>query len=461
MIHSILQALTRFLDNPAIPWKRLIIGFSLGQFVFENWLLYRQYGVYCRKAVPKTLTKEVDQSTFDKSQEYGRAKAKFSFVSSLFGETKKILEINYNVYAHVWSFVGIAMARYAPARFSGEITQSLLFFFFYNFVSTIIEMPLSYYHNFVLEEKFGFNKMTKQIWITDKIKGQLLSIALGGPVAAGILAIIKRTGDSFFYWVWLFMCAVQLIGVTIYPILIVPLFNKLTPLEDGALKKAIDGLADRLKFPLNELQVIDGSKRSSHSNAYFTGLPWKKKIVLYDTLIEQQTQEQVVAVLAHELGHWHMSHTSKLLAINSAHLFFIFAMFSAFVHNKQLFSEFGFHNEMPILVGFFLFSEVLSPSECVMQLFMNIMTRSFEYQADDFAFKLGYKVELAQALIKLQIKNLSSMDADYFYSSYHHSHPILPERLRALGWDGSEKVGGAPSPKLDSDKAVKASDREL
>jgi len=239
-------------------------------------------------------------------------------------------------------------------------------------------------NTFVLEEKFGFNKMTMKLWIVDKIKGQLLTIAFGTPIGAGVLAIIKHTGDSFFYWVWLFMFGVQLVAVTIYPIVIVPIFNKLTPLQDGSLKKAIDGLAGRLKFPLTELQVIDGSKRSSHSNAYFTGLPWKKKIVLFDTLIEQQTEEQVVAVLAHELGHWNLGHTTKLIAINSVHLFFLFSLFSAFVHNKQMFAEFGFENELPIIIGFFLFSEVLTPSECILQFAMNTLTRKFEYEAGLF-----------------------------------------------------------------------------
>jgi STE24 endopeptidase len=296
-----------------------------------------------------------------------------------------MLEINFNAYAAIWSVVGVFMTKYAPERFSGEITHSLLFFFFYNFASTILELPLGYYHHFVLEEKFGFNKMTMKLWIMDKIKGQLLTIAFGTPIGAGVLAIIKHTGDSFFYWVWLFMFGVQLIAVTIYPIIIVPIFNKLTPLSDGALKKAIDGLAGRLKFPLTELQVIDGSKRSSHSNAYFTGLPWKKKIVLFDTLIEQQTEEQVVAVLAHELGHWSLGHTTKLIAINSVHLFFIFSLFSAFVHNKQMFAEFGFEKQMPVIIGFFLFSEVLTPSECVLQFAMNSVTRKFEYQAGLFS----------------------------------------------------------------------------
>jgi len=288
------------------------------------------------------------------------------------------------VYAHVWALVGVFMVKYVPASMSGEITQSLLFFFFYNLVSTVIELPLSYYHNFVLEEKFGFNKMTFGLWITDKLKGQLLTVAFGAPIGAGFLYIVKHTGDSFFFWVWGFMLAVQLVAVTIYPIVIVPMFNKLTELPEGPLKTAIDGLAERLKFPLGELQVIDGSKRSSHSNAYFTGLPWKKKIVLYDTLVEQQTKEQVVAVLAHELGHWKEGHTTKLLAINSVHLFFIFAMFSTMIHNKQMFAEFGFVKEMPIIIGFFLFSEVLTPSECFMQFGMNSITRAFEYQAGQY-----------------------------------------------------------------------------
>jgi STE24 endopeptidase len=273
------------------------------------------------------------------------------------------------------------MAKYAPPRFSGEITQSLVFFFTYNLFSSLINMPISYYHHFVMEEEFGFNKMTKGLWIKDMIKGQLLTVALGTPIGAGILYIIKATGDRFFYYVWGFMVAVQLIAVTIYPILIVPIFNKLKPLEAGPLKTAVEGLATRLNFPLGELDVIDGSKRSSHSNAYFTGLPWKKKIVLYDTLIEQQSQEQVVAVLAHELGHWSYGHTSKLLLINSSHLFLIFALFSSFIHNKQLFSEFGFTSEQPIMIGFFLFSAALTPSECLMQFVMHGITRAFEYQA--------------------------------------------------------------------------------
>jgi len=445
-------------DQPWIPWKNVVVGFSLGIFGLENWLLWRQYGVYKRTIRPKALEAEVNQETYDKSQAYGRAKAKFNFVSSIFGETFKLFIIYNNVWPKVWSLVGVFMSQYAPARFSGEITHSLLFFFLFGLIDTVIELPLSYYHNFVLEEKFGFNKMTVKLWLMDKVKGQMLTIALGTPIGAAILAIIKMTGQSFFYYLWLFTLFVSLVGVTIYPILIVPLFNKLTPLQPGPLKESVEALAAKLKFPLTELQIIDGSKRSSHSNAYFTGLPWKKKIVIYDTLLEQSSAKEVEAVLAHELGHWSMSHTTKLLSISQFHVFYIFALFSAFVNNRSLYEAFGFRNEQPVLIGFMLFNEVFGPSDSIIKLFMNILTRRFEFQADNFALKLGYKAELAQALIKLQIKNLSSMDADFFYSSYHYSHPILTERLEAIDWKGDKK---AEYKNQDSEKPVKAADREL
>jgi len=273
------------------------------------------------------------------------------------------------------------MANYAPARFSGEITHSLVFFFLFGLIDTVIELPLSYYHHFVMEEKFGFNKMTIGLWLMDKVKGQALTIAFGVPIGAAILAIIRETGQNFFYYLWLFTLTISLVGVTIYPILIVPLFNKLTPLQPGQLKDSIDALAAKLKFPLGELQIIDGSKRSSHSNAYFTGLPWKKKIVIYDTLLEQSDDREVEAVLAHELGHWSMSHTTKLLAISQFHVFYIFALFSAFVNNKSLFDAFGFTKQQPALIGFMLFNEVFGPTDSIIKLLMNIVTRTFEFQA--------------------------------------------------------------------------------
>ena len=226
--------------------------------------------------------------------------------------------------------------------------------------------------------------MSMKLWIMDKLKAQGLMIALGTPIGSAALWIIKKTGKSFFYYIWVFTLFVSIFFVTIYPIWIVPIFNKLTPLKPGELKDAIDALAHKLKFPLSELQVIDGSKRSSHSNAYFTGLPWKKKIVIFDTLLEQSTNKEIEAVLAHELGHWSKSHTTKLLAINQLNVFYLFALFSAFIDNRSLFDAFGFHNERPIIIGFMLFNQVQSPMESIIKLLMNIITRGFEYQAGKF-----------------------------------------------------------------------------
>lgn len=207
------------------------------------------------------------------------------------------------------------MARYLPERFSGEITHSLIFVFTMTLITTILSIPRSYYSNFVIEETYGFNKQTVGIWLTDMVKYQALMVALGAPVLSAFLAIVQKTGNSFFYYLWLFAAAMQVFAITIYPIVILPMFNKLSPLEPGALKTSVEGLAKKLKFPLNELYVIDGSKRSAHSNAYFYGLPWKKYIVIYDTLIEQSETEEVVAVLSHELGHWSLGHTTKLFGI--------------------------------------------------------------------------------------------------------------------------------------------------
>ena len=207
------------------------------------------------------------------------------------------------------------LAQYFPSRFQGEISQTLVFVFGFNIISTILSLPVSYYSTFVLEEKFGFNKQTLKLWITDMLKGQMLGIVLGTPIISAVLKIVKLTGDSFFYYLWLFGVFVQIFAITIYPIAILPLFNKLSPLQPGELKTGVENLARKLDFPLQELYVIDGSKRSAHSNAYFFGLPWKKHIVIYDTLIEKSEPDEVVAVLGHELGHWSLSHTTKLLLI--------------------------------------------------------------------------------------------------------------------------------------------------
>ena len=460
----VLQRLTTALDQPTIPWKPLVITFSISQYMLQTYLSWRQYQVLKRTQIPAALSKEIDQETYDKSQAYGRAKSRYGFISGGFTQVLDLLVLKYDVFPKLWSVVGGWLGRagvlaFLPEACKGEIGHSLIFMWTFGLTTTLIGLPFDYYYHFILEEKFGFNKQTIKLWIQDFVKGQALTIAFGIPIGSAFLAIVRRTGDNFFYYLYLFALAVQLFAITIYPIFIIPLFNKLTPLSPGDLKTQVEQLAQKLKFPLTELQVIDGSKRSAHSNAYFAGLPWKKKIVLFDTLIEKSSEEEVVAVLAHELGHWKLGHTTQQLGIAQFHLFFIFTLFSAFVHNRSLYSAFGFTKEQPIIIGFMLFNEVLAPTDAVLKLAMNVLSRRFEFQADKFGKDLGYAEKLAQSLIKLQIQNLSAMDADWMYSAYTYSHPILTERLGALGWKSEVKVGASSTGKEKS--AGQVGEKEL
>ncbi|KAL4722925.1 zinc metalloprotease [Fusarium chlamydosporum] len=458
-----LQRLARFLDRPLFPWKKLIMGFSVGQYLFETFLTLRQYRVLQKTSPPAVLSKEVSQEVFDKSQAYGRAKAKFEIVNGLYSQVQNLAFMHFDVLPKLWSWTGDLLLKWAPARFTGEISHTIVFVLTFAVISQLLRLPSSIYQTFVLEEKFGFNKQTPKLFVTDLIKTQALTFVLAPPFLAGFLKIIQKTGNQFFYYLWLFVIALQVFMITIYPVAILPLFNKLSPLEDGELKTKVESLAASLKFPLHELYVIDGSKRSAHSNAYFFGLPWKKHIVIYDTLIEKSEPDEVVAVLAHELGHWKLGHTTSLFGISQAHSFYIFLLFSVFINNHSLYSSFGFLKEHPIIVGFILFSDALAPMDLVINLLMHIVSRKFEFQADAFAKKLGYPEQLARSLLKLQIQNLSTMDADWMYASYHFSHPHLSERLNALGWKGSEGVTeGVTDKSLENEKegVVKASGRD-
>ncbi|KAL7795336.1 myosin-like coiled-coil domain-containing protein [Trichoderma ceciliae] len=448
--------LSQFLDRPLFPWKRLILGFSVGQFVFESLLTFRQYRVLQLPKPPAVLAKEVSQDTFDKSQAYGRAKAQFSVVSGLWGQIANFAFIKLDVMPKLWSWTGDLLLKYAPARFTGEISHSIVFVFAFMFIQQALSLPTRVYSTFVLEEKFGFNKQTPGLFISDMVKTNLLTAVLMPPVLAGFLKIIQKTGSQFVFYTWVFTAGLQLLMTTLYPTFIQPLFNKLSPLEDGELKTSVNELAAQFNFPLHELYVIDGSKRSAHSNAFFYGLPWKKHIVIYDTLLDKSDPKEVLAILAHELGHWKLGHTTSLFGISQAHLLYVFSLFSVFINNRSLYSSFGFHNEHPIIIGFLLFSDALSPMDTVIQFLLHVVSRTFEFQADAFANSLGMRAELATSLIKLHVQNLSSMDADWMYASYHFSHPHLSERLKALDWKAEQAV----TSEKEEEGVVKASGRD-
>ncbi|PHH61782.1 hypothetical protein CDD81_7946 [Ophiocordyceps australis] len=447
-----LQRLASLLDRPLFPWKKLILGFSIGQYVLESLLTLRQYRVLQRTKPPAVLAQEISTETFDKSQAYGRAKARFEIVSGLWSQLQNIYFVQADVLPRMWAWTGALAAHWG---FGGEVGHSIVFVLGFVVLQQVLGLPTRIYGTFVLEERFGFNKQTPKLFVTDIIKTNVLTAVFVPPVLAAVIKIIRLTGNQFVFYLWVFAAGLQVFLTTAYPIFIQPLFNKLSPLEQGPLKTRVEQLASRFKFPLHELFVIDGSKRSAHSNAYFYGLPWKKHIVLYDTLLDKMDTDEIMAVLAHELGHWKLGHTTFLFGITQAHLLYIFSLFSLFMNNNSLYSAFGFHNQHPIIIGFILFSDALSPMDTVIKLLLNILSRRYEFQADTFAKELGYRAQLASSLIKLHAQNLSTMDADWVYATYHYSHPHLSERLKALDW----KPKDAASEK-STDGVVKASGRD-
>lgn len=425
----------------------MVTSLLLGKYVFETYIDYRQYQVLHRKKPPVSIEKEISNDTFVKAQTYSKAKARFRFFATALDTIKDVATIKYNLLPKLWSVAGsisVALSHYKfIGRFFGAsvMSQSIVFFAVTSILSVLESIPTSYYQTFVLEEKFGFNKTTIKTWILDMVKSLVLTIALGTPFMYAFLKIIEKFGVSFVSYACALVLVAQLFFMTIAPSLILPLFYKFSPLDDGELKTEIEALARRNKFPLTQLSVIDGSTRSAHSNAFFVGLPWSKKIVLYDTLIEHNTVPETVAVLAHEIGHWKLNHLAQLLVATQASLATTFVLFSAFLENKSLFHSFGFTGVYPAFIAFTLFSFISSPLNCIIQFGMNVLSRKNEYQADEFASKQGYSADLATSLIKLTTKNLGTIDSDWLYSSYNHSHPILAHRLSALGYVSKEKVG--------------------
>ncbi|KAG7696245.1 hypothetical protein KL930_003272 [Ogataea haglerorum] len=442
-MNSLIQSASTFFDRPGFNWKAVILGFSTASFVFESYLKYRQIQkVANAKEVSPLIKDKIDSETLLKSSRYSLAKLKFSLVASFYSLVQNIAFYQCDLLAKLWSGASyLASSSVLPAVFVGStITKSLFFMGQMSLISVVLNLPVDYYSNFVIEEKYGFNKLTVKLWLTDTIKEILVMFSIGAPVLAGFLKIVDYFGDQFMYYLSVFLFVVQIFLIIIYPKFIQPLFNKLEPLADGELKTKIEQLAERNKFPLDKLYVIDGSKRSSHSNAYFMGLPWgSKQIVIYDTLIASSEVQEVVAVLGHEIGHWFLSHTTKLLLINQAHIFGIFTLFAAFINNKSLYQSFGFYKEQPVIVGFLLFGDILKPVDTILEFAMNLLSRKYEYQADRYAVEQGYAEELKVALITLHKENLSSLDVDWLFSAYNHSHPHLLERLSYIDLVESEK----------------------
>jgi STE24 endopeptidase len=293
-------------------------------------------------------------------------------------------------------------------------------------------LPFDWWEQFRLEQKFGFNKSTPALWITDKLKGTLLLFAIGFPLLAALLMVVRWTGEAWWLWGFALVFGFQLLMVVLYPKLILPLFNKLTPLPEGELRDRLMALGERTGFRAQTIEVIDGSKRSGHSNAYFTGFGRFRRIVLFDTLIAQLTAEELEAVLAHEIGHYRRGHIPKMITMSAVMLLVGFAVIAWLARSPWFNLAFGFPPG-EVAPSFLLFGLLSGSVTFWFSPLFNLLSRKYEYEADAFARDAMHgPAAMIGALRKLAQKNLSNLTPHRWFSGFYYSHPTLVEREAAL-----------------------------
>ncbi|OMP00337.1 Peptidase M48 [Corchorus olitorius] len=415
----------------AFPYMEAVVGFMVLMYFFETYLDLRQHAALKLPTLPKTLEGVISQEKFEKSRAYSLDKSYFHFVHEFVTILMDSAILFFGILPWFWKKSGNFLPL-VGLNAENEILHTLSFLAGVMIWSQITDLPFSLYSTFVIEARHGFNKQTIWLFFRDLIKGMCLAIVLGPPIVSAIIVIVQKGGPYLAIYLWAFMFVLSLVMMTVYPVLIAPLFNKFTPLPEGELRLKIEKLASSLNFPLKKLFVVDGSTRSSHSNAYMYGFFKNKRIVLYDTLIQQcKNDEEIVAVIAHELGHWKLNHTMYSFIAVQILTFLQFGGYTLVRNSTDLFRSFGFDTQ-PVLIGLIIFQHTVIPIQHLVSFGLNLVSRSFEFQADAFAKKLGYGSALRAGLVKLQEENLSAMNTDPWYSAYHYSHPPLVERLAAI-----------------------------
>ncbi len=374
--------------------------------------------------VPDEFKGIYDAETYAKSQQYTRVQTQFGFITTAF---------DFLILLSFWFTGGFNMLdNWIRTLGFNELTTGIVFIFVLIVAKSILSLPFSIYSTFVIEEKFGFNKTTIQTFILDVLKGLLLGALIGIPLVAGIIAFFIYAGTWAWLYAWLAVTGFSLLMQYIAPTWIMPLFNTFIPLEDGNLKTKIENYTQKVKFSLSGLFVIDGSKRSSKSNAFFTGFGKNKRIALYDTLIENHTDEELVAVLAHEIGHYKKKHIVKGMILSIAHSGLLFFLLSIFLNQQGLFDAF-YMDEISVYAGFVFFGMLYAPIEMILSVFMQISSRKHEFEADAFAVETtGSKEDMISTLKKLSKDNLSNLTPHSWYVFLNYSHPPVLKRIDAI-----------------------------
>jgi len=399
-----------------------IIFILVADFSFERYLAFLNIK-YAKKELPSILRDIYDPEKYAKQQDYFTTNARFGMITSTFSFIITLLMYSFGGFAWVDEMV--------QGSVQSLIWTPIVFFGVLYFVNDIISIPFEWYDTFVIEQKFEFNKVTPKLFFLDKLKGYGMTIILGGGILLAIIWIYNITPDYFWLWAWLVITVFSLFMTMFYSEIIVPLFNKQTPLKEGELRTAIEKFAAKTDFNLTNIFVIDGSKRSTKANAYFSGLGSKKRIVLYDTLMDKLTTDEIVAVLAHEVGHYKHKHTLINFAVSIPSTLLLFFVFGLILQSDALAQALGaqvasFH------LNALAFSILYSPISLMLDIFTNVLSRKFEYQADAFAASYGYASQLESGLKKLSATSLSNLMPHPLYVFFHYSHPTLYQRISKL-----------------------------
>ncbi|WIA16071.1 hypothetical protein OEZ85_012796 [Tetradesmus obliquus] len=418
---------------PELPWLQLVLTFIVVVNILHTYLDMRQLKAIKLPDPPASLKGLFTRKLYDEAQAYSVDKWWFGFWHGIYNLVETVLWLQLRIVPWLWySLPSWLPQPLAAIVEDNEIVHTVAFMLASSLINLVLSLPWTLYSTFVIEQRHGFNKQTLGLFFSDLVKSCVLGAVFIPPLVAAFTYILQRAGPWVPLQLWAFVLGVSLFFLTIYPVVIAPLFNKYELLPQGSLRDKIEALAGSLSFPLKKLYTMDGSKRSGHSNAYMYGFFNNKRIVLFDTLIKECSEEQVVAVLAHELGHWKLRHTPINFVMSQFITLANFLLFAGMRTAPGLFESFGFDKSRPAFIAFVLFQFVVAPVDEVIGFITNVVSRRFEYQADGFAVQQGKGKELREALLKLEETNKASLNVDPLYSAYHHSHPHITERLAAI-----------------------------
>lgn len=409
------------MENPVLL---IIAGIIIFNYGFTRFLDYLN-SQHRTKTPPASVKNLYSKEEYQKSQEYEKETSAYAFITSTFNTIVTLVFLLWGGFG----WLDEILRNYTEH----PVLLALLFFGVLSTASTIISLPFSIYETFVIEEKWGFNKTTPKTFITDLFKSAFVGAIIGGGLLALIIFLLENTGQWFLVYAWISVTLISLLFTSFYTSWLLPLFNKLTPLEDGKLKSKIIAFAREIDFPVTNIFVMDGSKRSSKANAFFSGLGKKKKIVLFDTLIDKMEEDEIIAVLAHEAGHYKKKHIIRNLISGAVNLFVVFLLLGIVVQYPALPEALGATtSESTIHLSLIAFSFLFSPVSILTGILMNAMSRKMEFEADAYAAEHFEKEHLITALKKLSRDHLSNLTPHPVYVKVYYSHPPLSERIEHL-----------------------------